>query len=139
VVRLLHFMFTGGLAGLLQIYLLMVFTHYGWPPVAASATAALLGAQLNFMLSSLITWRDRPAEVLWRRWLLYQGSIVGTMALSVLVFSLLHTIYPAVMASAGGILAGGIANFILGNHLVFRKRLPAAAMHDQARQQTLVT
>lgn len=125
--RLPRFMLTGGLSGLLQVCLLAVLTHYGWSPVPASATAALLGAQLNFALSSLITWRDRPADVLWRRWLLYHGSIAGTMVLSVIVFALLRTTAPDAVAAAGGIAAGGMANFLLGDQLVFRARPLRAA------------
>jgi S1-C subfamily serine protease/putative flippase GtrA len=118
--RLLRFMLTGGLAGLLQIALLTIFADQGWSSLPAIIVAALLGAQLNFVLSSLITWRDRPGAALWQRWLLYHGSIAGTMALNVIVVTLLRACVPTVAASAAGILAGGIGNFLLGDHLVFR-------------------
>jgi hypothetical protein len=78
------------------------------------------------VLSTLITWSDRPAPVLWRRWLLYLGSVSGTMVLNVLLFTLLHLICPEDVAAASAIAIIGVANFLLGNNLVFRPLLRAA-------------
>jgi putative flippase GtrA len=119
--RVLQFMGTGALAGLVQMCLLSFFLDAKWEALPAGFLAAFLGAQLNFVLSTLITWHDRPAEVLWRRWLLYLGSVSGTMVLNVLVFSMLHLISPVIVASASAIALTGIANFMLGDNLIFRQ------------------
>ena len=120
LVRPLQFMLTGGLAGLLQICVMEALTGHGWPSIPANILAALCGAQLNFVLSSVFTWRDRVPTSVWRRWLLYHGTIAGTMLFSTITFIILSTMVPDEVASAAGIALGGIANFFLGDLLVFR-------------------
>jgi putative flippase GtrA len=121
--RMGRFMLTGALSGVVQMCLLDIFFDARWPAIPASFIAAFAGAQLNFVLSTLITWSDRPAAVLWRRWLLYLGSVSGTMVLNVLIFSLLHLICPEDVAAASAIVLTGIANFLLADKVVFRQRL----------------
>src|ERR671939_901407 len=76
--RPLHFTFTGGLAGLLQLGLLALLVGRGWPSGPANAVAFLLAAQVNFAVSSLFTWRDRRRTApLWRRWLAFPRAIAG--------------------------------------------------------------
>lgn len=120
--RVGRFMLTGALSGLVQMCLLDVFLDARWPSIPASFIAAFAGAQLNFVLSTLITWPDRPAAILWRRWLLYLGSVSGTMVLNVVAFGLLHLVFPLMVASASAIVLTGMANFFLADKLVFRKR-----------------
>ena len=129
---MLRFMCTGGLAGVLQIVMLEVLTGHGWPSVTANVAAALCGAQLNFVLSSVFTWPDRVPVSIWRRWLLYHGTIAGTMLLSTVAFTILSTTLPDEAASAVGIALGGIANYVLGDRLVFRMRRAALGAADDA-------
>lgn len=127
LVRPLQFMLTGCLAGLLQICVMEALTGRGWPSLAANIVAALCGAQLNFALSSVFTWRDRVPASVWRRWLLYHGTIAGTMLLSMVSFGILSTVVPDEAASAAGIALGGVANFFLGDRLVFRLHVKSGA------------
>ena len=54
--RPLRFGITGGLAALVQLVLLHVWTDLGWDALLANAVALLLAAQANFWISALFTW-----------------------------------------------------------------------------------
>lgn len=121
--RPLRFTFTGGTAGLIQLALLALLTGQGWPAAPANAFAFLLAVQVNFGLSSLFTWRDRPALTpLWRRWLAFHGAIAAMTALNGLVFLAAHPVLPTLPAAALGIAIAAGGNFLLGDRLVFRVR-----------------
>src|SRR5690349_1166057 len=76
--RPLRFACTGGLAGLTQLNLLAILIRHGWHPLPANMVAFLIAAQLNFALSYLFTWRDRPTtRTPWQSWLMFHGSIAG--------------------------------------------------------------
>jgi putative flippase GtrA len=127
-----RFALTGGLAGLGQLALLTLFTRWGWAPDLANATAFLLAAQLNFLLSSTFTWRDRLAgqsgpRVLWRRWLAFHGAIAGMAVVNMLVYTAARHALPVLAASALGIAAAAAGNFLLGDRLVFRPRVAPSA------------
>jgi putative flippase GtrA len=129
--RPLRFAVTGGLAGLLQLALLALLTRHGWDSIPADAVALLLSTQANFALSYLFTWRDRrphagtPPVVL-VRWAAYQGSVAGTALLNMLVFVATHAVLPPLVASAAGLATAASANFVIGDHFVFRSPHNAA-------------
>src|SRR5689334_103210 len=76
----------------------------GWPAAPANAVAFLLAAQVNFALSATFTWRDRQgASPLWRRWLVFHGSIATMAVVNQLVFLAARTALPALAAAAAGI------------------------------------
>jgi putative flippase GtrA len=119
--RPLRFALTGGLAGLVQLTLLALLTRHGWPSLTANLVAFLLAAQVNFAVSMTFTWRDRRhGQRIWRRWLLFHGAIAGMAALNMLIFALARMAMPDLAASALGILAGAVGNFLAGDRLVFR-------------------
>jgi putative flippase GtrA len=118
--RPLRFAVTGGLAGLTQLLLLELLVEHGWPALVANLVAFLLAAQLNFVLSSTFTWRDRQATgAIGRRWLQFHGTIASMAGLNMAVFAASRTVLPELVASATGILAAAIGNFLLGDRLVF--------------------
>src|SRR2546423_9656275 len=120
VARPLRFALTGGLAGLLQLGLLALLTGRGWPAALANAIAFLLAGQVNFALSTTLTWRDRRMTApLWRRWLLFHGSIAAMAGVNGLVFLAVRTVLPPLLASAAGIAVAAGGNFLLGDRLVF--------------------
>jgi putative flippase GtrA len=127
-----RFALTGGLAGLGQLALLTLFTRWGWSPDPANATAFVLAAQLNFLLSSSFTWRDRLAgragpRALWRRWLAFHGAIAGMAVVNMLVYAAARHALPVLAASALGIAVAAVGNFLLGDRLVFRPRVAPGA------------
>jgi putative flippase GtrA len=128
--RVGRFALTGILAGLVQLGALSLLIHNGWQSLLANAVAFLLSAQLNFVLSHLFTWRDRQiGRRLWRRWLAFHGSIAAMAALNMAVFVALRPLLPALLASAAGICAAALGNYLIGDHVVFRahpQQLPVA-------------
>ncbi len=121
--RLLRFIVTGGIAGLLQLGLLDLFTRLaGWHPIPANMVAFIVAAQVNFLLSTYFTWRDRQQqERLVTLWLSFHGSILGTALVNNLVFIVARMAMPTLLASALGIAIAAILNFALLNRFVFRQ------------------
>ncbi len=119
---------TGSLSALVQFALLTLLIDWRhWRPLPASLLALLLGAQVNFVLSYVITWHDRHADhrqtgLILQRWLAYQGATVGTAALNIVVFLAARDALPTLAAAAAGNIVAGIVNFVLNDRLVFRRR-----------------
>jgi putative flippase GtrA len=123
--RPLRFALTGGVAAVYQLALLALLTRLGWPDEPADVVAFILATQLNFVLSSRVTWRDRVAATdgktsPWRRWLAYQASTASMAVINLLIYTIARHGMPDLAAAALGIAAGALGNFILGDRLVFR-------------------
>jgi len=119
--RPLRFAVTGGFAALIQLALLTLLTHAGWAPLSANALAFLLAAQVNFIMSSRFTWRDRrESRPHWQRWAWFHISISGMAVLNMGVFAIAVHIVPTLVASALGIGFAALGNFFLGDRIVFR-------------------
>jgi putative flippase GtrA len=117
----MRFAGTGVTAGGLQLILLATLTAHGWDTFLANLTAFLVAAQFNFLMSSVVTWRDRaPTGSLWRRWILFHGSIAVMAALNMVVFLAARHLVPALFASVLGIAAGACGNYVAGDRLIFR-------------------
>src|SRR4051794_8042585 len=61
--RPIRFGFVGGTCAVLQLGLLFGLVHLGLERHAANVLAFLLSTQVNFALSSIVTWRDRQPPV----------------------------------------------------------------------------
>jgi putative flippase GtrA len=94
-----------------------------------------ISAQVNFALSALFTWGDRPigwsrhaqsrrrAKVYaWSlRWTQFNIVAVGALFINEMVFVIvLHEGVPLLLASSAGIVVGAIFNFTVNHHLTFR-------------------
>jgi putative flippase GtrA len=129
----LRFGMIGSLAGLTQLALLLSFQRVGWHALVANATAFVLAAQLNFILSHVFTWRDRPSHrSLARRWLAFHGSIASMALVNMAVFAVASTAVPTLAAAASGILAAAIGNYLIGDRLVFVPSRPRGAYDDHS-------
>jgi putative flippase GtrA len=125
--RPLRFAGTGVAAGGLQLILLAALTTHGWDGLRANLIAFLVAAQFNFVMSSILTWRDRQVTgSLLRRWTLFHVSIAVMAALNMLVFVAMRDLVPALAASALGIAAGACGNYLAGDRLIFRQSPPAS-------------
>ncbi len=126
--RPLRALATGSLSALVQFALLtLLIDARHWHPLPASALALLLGAQVNFVLSYIVTWHDRHSDhrrtgLMLQRWLAYQGATIGTAALNIVVFLAAHDVLPTLAAAAVGNIVAGIVNFALNDRLVFHRR-----------------
>jgi putative flippase GtrA len=117
-----RFAITGGLAGATQLVILSCLSRQGVPALAANATAFVLAAQLNFLLSSVFTWRDRRCtRAVWRRWLAFHWAIASMAVVNMAVFAVADTALPELAASAAGILVAAIGNFLIGDRVVFAR------------------
>jgi putative flippase GtrA len=123
-VRPLRFLLVGGLCGAVQLGLFAVFLGGGVQTLPANVLAFLLSAQLNFALSRWFTWGDRRTLGLVRRWLAFHGSIAGTALLNQCMFVVAQVATPDLVASALGIGAAAVVNFLVQDRLVFRGRHP---------------
>ena len=123
--RPLRFIGIGSTAAAIQLATLAVFIDRGWHDIPANIVAFLFAAQVNFALSYNLTWHDRraPGGRL-RSWLLFHGSIAVMALVNLLVFLLARTVTPAIVASALGIAAGALGNYITGDRLVFHRKRP---------------
>jgi putative flippase GtrA len=121
--RPLRFIGTGVTAAAIQLGILTLLIHLGWHDIPANIVAFLLAAQVNFALSYNLTWHDRHAPgTRLRCWLLFHGSIALMALLNMLVFLAARSMAPAVVASALGIGAGALGNYLTGDRLVFHRR-----------------
>lgn len=133
--RPLRFALTGGIAGATQLALLALLTRHGWQELPANGVAFLLAAQVNFALSATFTWRDRfDDRALGRRWLTFHGSIAIMAVINMLVFAFARLALPALAASALGIGVAAVGNFVVGDHLVFRR--PTSASRTAPEEET---
>ncbi len=122
--RPLRFAGTGVAAGGLQLSLLALLTARGWDALPANIVAFLTAAQFNFVMSTVVTWRDRHVTgSIRRRWLLFHASIAVMALVNMVVFVAARSVVPALAASALGIIAGACGNYVAGDRLIFRHHL----------------
>ncbi len=126
VPRPLRFGAVGGACALLQLVCLAGLVRGGVERHVANGVAFLLSAQVNFALSSAITWRERHAAPLHlssvgARLASYNATALGALALNETVFALAATVTHYLAASALGILAGMLLNYTVSEAVVFRR------------------
>ncbi len=128
--RPLRFAAVGGLSGLVQLSLLALLTDAGCNGFLGNIVAFLLAAQFNFWMSYRFTWGDRASSLnlqsILGRWARFHASIAWTAVLNIGLFAVARTALADLPASALGITAAALANFILGDKFVFRNASTAA-------------
>ncbi|MBV9705890.1 MAG: GtrA family protein [Chloroflexi bacterium] len=122
--RPLRFICIGAIVALIQLSMLDLLIYQRWNPVLANIMAFVLAAQVNFLLSTLFTWRDRRLErarikAFFMRWAAFHVSISGTAVLNFTVFLAARTIVPTLIASALGIMLAAVLNFAVLDRFVF--------------------
>ncbi len=130
VPRPLRFAAVGGSCALVQLALLSLFVQGRVEVYLANTLAFLLSTQVNFVLSSLITWRDRtqPTDhraTVARRLLGYNVTALGSLVINQLAFALALRMLPYLLAAVVGILAGMLLTYLVSGWLLFRPRLLA--------------
>ena len=102
----------------------------------ANAVGFAVSAQLNFLLSSKVTWRDRPISG-WRdtggRWLAYNGTALISLGVNTAVFTLAYHKIGTAPASLLGVLIGTIVVYLTCNLLIFRGARRAPALEANTR------
>ena len=110
---------------MVQLAVLLALIHLGVAAPLADAVGFFLAAQLNFVLSSLVTWRDRPAlggRGLVARWLAYNGTALVSLGINTAIFGAVHEAVGVLPAASLGVAGGMVFTFLVCNTLVFRSR-----------------
>jgi putative flippase GtrA len=113
-----------------QLALLAILTRLGTYRPVGNAVSFALSAQLNFLLSSRLTWRDRPTagrRGLGARWLAYNGTAALSLGCNTAVFTLAYKSIGSGLAAAVGVVAGTCVVYVICNFLVFRATHPGAS------------
>lgn len=122
-IRLVKFVAVGGTCFVVQFLFLTGLVHLGVYRPLANGISFAISAQLNFVLSSALTWADRPAGSRSRtgaRWLAYNGTALLALACDTAVFV---AIYHAVGTDAAAVLAVVVSTclvFVICNYVIFR-------------------
>ena len=113
-----------------QLVILTLLARLGTYRPVANAIAFAVSAQLNFLLSSHLTWGDRPASGrrdTGARWLAYNGTAGVSLGVNTAVFTLAYRAIGTSAAAAIGVVAGTCVVYLACNFLVFRVRRAARA------------
>jgi putative flippase GtrA len=128
--RIVIFAAVGATCFGVQLALLTATVHLGANRPVANAIGFAFSAQLNYLLSSKITWRDRSVSG-WRdmggRWLAYNGTALVSLGVNTAVFTLAYHEIGTTPASALGVVIGTVVVYLTCNLLIFRgaRRAPA--------------
>jgi putative flippase GtrA len=97
------------------------------PAWAGNAIGFFASAQLNFALSSVVTWGDRPARrgrTVLRRWASYQGSTLLVLCANVAVFTVVSPYVWHIIAAGVGVVVGSGCSYAINHLLIFRGSRP---------------
>lgn len=124
------FVFVGATCFLAQYCTLTALTTAGVNRPLANALGFALSAQLNFVLSSRLTWRDRharSAQKLGTRLAWYNGTALISLAVNTVAFSLLYQHVGNLAAAAVGVISGMCVTYLVCDLFIFRERSKHAA------------
>ena len=132
VPRLIRFGAVGSVCALFQLVVLSALVHLQLELHLANTLAFIVSTQLNFVLSSLITWRDR--RVLSRslvtgarRLAGYNVLALGSLLINQIAFALALHVTSYLLAGFCGILAGMLLTYAISGRILFRRALTTAA------------
>lgn len=123
--RQLVFVAVGGTCFLTQYGALTAMAAAGLYRPAANALGFVLSAQLNFLLSSRFTWRDRragSAKTFWARLVGYNGTALISLAVNTAVFTLVYRQIGNLAGAAVGVICGMCVTYLVCDLLIFRER-----------------
>lgn len=92
----------------------------------ANTLAFLASTQIDFVPSSLITWRDRrlptrSRSLIGRRLVGYNTLALGSLIINQVAFAVALRALPYLGAALVGILAGMLLTYMISGHLLFRR------------------
>jgi putative flippase GtrA len=128
--RIAVFAVVGAVCFGVQLALLTLMMHLGAYRPVANAVAFAISAQLNFLLSSRVTWRDRPVagrRGTGARWLAYNGTALVSLGCNTAIFTFSYRSIGTTPAAALGVLTGTCVVYLTCNLLVFRGTRAAPA------------
>jgi cellulose synthase/poly-beta-1,6-N-acetylglucosamine synthase-like glycosyltransferase/putative flippase GtrA len=121
--RIARFAMVGAFCFGVQSLLLEGLSRAGTNATLADAIGFFVSAQLNFVLSSVFTWRDRRAtgaRALWYRLSAYNATAAVSLGLNTLAFSVLRPRFGNIEAALGGVITGMAFTYTLCQLAIFR-------------------
>lgn len=133
--RLIRFGAVGSTCALLQLLALGLLGQLGFELHVANVIAFTLSTQVNFALSSGITWRERRGPRTARgnaarRLAGYNVLALGSLLINQAVFAVALPHLPYLVAGVVGILAGMLLTYAVSGQLLFRRQ-PIAAIEPR--------
>jgi putative flippase GtrA len=122
--RQVLFVSVGATCFLVQYCTLSALTMAGVYRPLANALGFALSAQLNFLLSSQLTWRDRrarSAQTLWTRLACYNGTALISLGVNTAVFTLVYRQVGNLAAAAIGVISGMCVTYLVCDLFIFRE------------------
>jgi putative flippase GtrA len=138
--RIVRFGAVAAVCTLLQLVVLAGLARLGADKVLANGIGFGLSAQVSFVLSARITWRDRESRGSLRarpaRWAAFNAVAVVALVVNELVFATApHSGRMLLAASLAGIMSGAIVTFTLNNFVTFRGRRSAPPAQAPAERR----
>jgi putative flippase GtrA len=121
--RILVFGAVGFTCFLCQFMLLSIMVRMGIYRPIANAVSFAISAQLNFLLSSRLTWRDRPVagrRGTGGRWLAYNATALASLGCNTGIFVATYHAIGTTPAAALGVVTGTCLVYLACNLLIFR-------------------
>jgi putative flippase GtrA len=121
--RLMIYVAVGATCFCLQFAVLATLVHASVNRPLANSAAFALSAQLNFLLSSKLTWSDRPAggrRVIARRWAAYNCTALLSLGFDTAVFLVAYRAIGTTAAAAAGVLAAASLTYLACHTVIFR-------------------
>ena len=131
--RQFMFLAVGGTCFAVQYGVLTVLASVGLDRPLANALGFVTSAQLNFLLSSRLTWSDRHATAnrgMWIRLASYNATALISLAVNTVVFEIAYQRLGNLAAAAFGVVAGLCVTYTVCDLVIFRKR----ARHQSGRR-----
>jgi putative flippase GtrA len=132
--RKLHFALVGAVCFGFQYTLLRALSSVGVPRPVANGAGFVLSSQVNFMFSTVVTWRDRwegPSRqrpvTNRRRWLSYNATAATALVVNTIVFTLAYGFVGTLPAALSGVGAGAVVTYLICDRLIFGDATTAAA------------
>jgi len=134
--RIAVFALVGATCFGVQLALLTAAVHLGASRPVGNAVGFAISAQLNFLLSSKVTWRDRPISGVrdtGGRWLAYNGTALISLGVNTAVFTLAYHEIGTAPASLLGVLIGTVVVYLTCNLIIFRGARRGPALEAKTR------
>jgi putative flippase GtrA len=119
------FVLVGATCFLTQYSVLTVMAAAGVNRPLANALGFVLSAQLNFLLSSRLTWRDRRvhgARALCARLVGYNGTALLSLGVNTAAFTLVYQRVGNLAGAAIGVACGMCVTYLICDLIIFRNR-----------------
>lgn len=119
--RLLYFGMVGLLCFGVQQLILHVLTGNPFDATSANSIGFVTSAQLNFVLSRNLTWRDRRSNRFISQWVKFNATAFSSLVVNTIVFYTLYTLTAFMaVASATAVVIGTGVSYMANNVMTFQ-------------------